>query len=63
VVEPTASLDDRMNIGRAERERRPLGSHTDWGDSSDDRDGIGLLEAGTHGALQHLVPTRWGRMP
>ena len=56
------SRDERLDIGRALRDRVPRKSHAAWTPSDKRRDPIGILEESNRDRVQHLVPIRYGRM-
>lgn len=56
------SRDERINIGRALREKVPRSSHAAWTPPGKHRDPIAILEKSNRDRLQDLVPIRYGRM-
>jgi uncharacterized protein (DUF2252 family) len=56
------SRAERIEAGRALRERVPRSSHCDWTPAPDRADPIDLLDRSNAGRAPELVPIRYGRM-
>jgi uncharacterized protein (DUF2252 family) len=56
------SLDERLALGRAARDRTPPSSHTGWKPAADRPDPVLLLEQQDRTREPDLVPVRHGRM-
>jgi uncharacterized protein (DUF2252 family) len=54
--------EERLNAGRALRERVPFESHSEWKASRTGRNPVETLERSSVGRLPELVPIRYGRM-
>jgi uncharacterized protein (DUF2252 family) len=59
---PVLSPDERLELGRAARDRAPRSSHAEWVTDSRRADPIALLEEQASGRVPELVPIRYGRM-
>jgi uncharacterized protein (DUF2252 family) len=57
-----ATLEERMEAGRAIRRQVPRASHAFWAPSKDRPDPIGMLAEQNKTRVAGLVPMRWGRM-
>jgi uncharacterized protein (DUF2252 family) len=65
VIEPGtrfATLEERMEAGKALRKRVPRASHALWAPGRARRDPIELLDEQNKTRVAALVPIRWGRM-
>jgi uncharacterized protein (DUF2252 family) len=56
------SVDERVERGRAARDRAPTSAHEGWAPAPDRPDPVGLLEAQNETREADLVPVRHGRM-
>lgn len=56
------SSQQRIEMGRALREKTPRTAHADWQTQAAGRDPIGILEESNQGRVEDLVPIRYGRM-
>ena len=57
-----ASVDERMQAGKALRAQVPRDSHAAWKRPGDRQDPVALLQASDGDRLPELVPIRYGRM-
>src|SRR5271170_1206720 len=56
------SIKERMNRGKALREKVPRSSHAEWVAPAGRPDPIDVLHRSDHGRLGELLPIRYGRM-
>jgi uncharacterized protein (DUF2252 family) len=56
------SIEERMNKGKALREKVPRSSHAEWVTPAGRPDPIDVLRRSDHGRLPELLPVRYGRM-
>lgn len=56
------SRTERIEAGKAIREKLPRRLHAEWQPAPDRRDPVSILEESNQGRLQELVPIRYGRM-